>query len=417
MRFYFAYGSNMSLAQMCEGCPSAQLIGPALLRGYRLAFTRRSKVTFPGSGVADIVADPELVVWGAVFELSEDDVRALDRREGAGRAYERLEVDVQHWRDGTQHTYRCNTYAVIDKATPEIRPSPEYIRRLVSGAQECDIRVGYVRFLESLAVHGDGEYRSGLRVYPTKTREQARGRPLIKLPASYASEKGLGRQVAVVNRGRVAQADRYVDHDVDGGTCRLDQTLRHALGMPGRECYGAQIDVFSLSSRLRTIGFASPRVAVLPALAPSRLDVEKSIAVLHQSNIRQLGLTEGAVLRLAAVIKTGDRYSVQTCTRRVFGGSEVRVHRRGGGDDYPKATEIYLDRDARAELGITEYDPVTIYADVGSLFASRLVVYGVTLFLAALALNVYFPEGLTIGLAMLVTFVLIAIDIRSHIHY
>ncbi|MDQ3675844.1 MAG: hypothetical protein M3401_03420 [Actinomycetota bacterium] len=66
---------------------------------------------------------------------------------------------------------------------------------------------------------------------------------------------------------------------------------------------------------------------------------------------------------------------------------------------------------------------MTVGPDVGRLFASRLAVYGVTLFLGALALREAFKEGfstvgvVTIGLAVLFTVVLVLVDIRSRVRY
>ena len=39
---YFAYGSNLDAAQMRARCPSAKLLGAAILDGYRLGFAGQS---------------------------------------------------------------------------------------------------------------------------------------------------------------------------------------------------------------------------------------------------------------------------------------------------------------------------------------------------------------------------------------
>ena len=89
---YFAYGSNMDELEMGAHCPSAVCLGAARLDEHRLAFLRRSART--GTGVADVVSDPGATVWGAVWEIGEEDLVALDRKEGEGLAYARRETLV-----------------------------------------------------------------------------------------------------------------------------------------------------------------------------------------------------------------------------------------------------------------------------------------------------------------------------------
>ena len=52
---YFAYGSNLDAAQMRARCPSAKLLGAAILDGYRLGFAGQSAAW--GGGVATVVRD------------------------------------------------------------------------------------------------------------------------------------------------------------------------------------------------------------------------------------------------------------------------------------------------------------------------------------------------------------------------
>lgn len=54
---YFAYGSNLDGAQMRRRCPSARLVGAAILDGYRLGFAGQSAAL--GGGVATVVRDRE----------------------------------------------------------------------------------------------------------------------------------------------------------------------------------------------------------------------------------------------------------------------------------------------------------------------------------------------------------------------
>ncbi|KAG7293842.1 hypothetical protein NEMBOFW57_003902 [Staphylotrichum longicolle] len=73
-RLYFAYGSNLSLAQMAKRCPASYYIGRAVLPDYRWQINQR--------GYANVVAAPGSSVHGLVFELLDDDEARLDRNEG-----------------------------------------------------------------------------------------------------------------------------------------------------------------------------------------------------------------------------------------------------------------------------------------------------------------------------------------------
>lgn len=90
-RLYFAYGTNLNRDEMARRCPDAVPLCPARLAGYRLAFRGR-----PGAmGVADIEPCPGSEVMGALWELSDRDLAALDRYEGYPGFYGRMTVEVQ----------------------------------------------------------------------------------------------------------------------------------------------------------------------------------------------------------------------------------------------------------------------------------------------------------------------------------
>jgi gamma-glutamylcyclotransferase (GGCT)/AIG2-like uncharacterized protein YtfP len=142
---YFAYGSNMAGPVMDGACPEHRFLGPARLPGYRFAFMRRSVRT--GTGVADILPDPESSVWGALYELQRDRMDALDRKETLGSAYEHLDVVVLT-NDGASHN--AMAYSVIAKETVEVRPSLAYVDGLIQGARERSLPEDYLASLQAL---------------------------------------------------------------------------------------------------------------------------------------------------------------------------------------------------------------------------------------------------------------------------
>jgi gamma-glutamylcyclotransferase (GGCT)/AIG2-like uncharacterized protein YtfP len=74
MRLYFAYGSNMSPAQMAMRCPGARAVGSAQLSGWRFHVNTR--------GSASILPNEGSVVHGVVWRCSAAHFHALDKYEG-----------------------------------------------------------------------------------------------------------------------------------------------------------------------------------------------------------------------------------------------------------------------------------------------------------------------------------------------
>lgn len=74
---YFAYGSNLNLAQFEERCPHAEPVRALMLAGHKLVFR----------GVADIVPAKGRKVAGALYRITDHCEAALDRYEGWPRLY------------------------------------------------------------------------------------------------------------------------------------------------------------------------------------------------------------------------------------------------------------------------------------------------------------------------------------------
>jgi gamma-glutamylcyclotransferase len=128
---YFAYGSNMSAKEMARVCPNSKLLGPAILPGFRLAFTRRSIIR--KAGVADVVEDPLSSVWGALYLVDEMDIPALDIKEGYPRAYTRVECTVLQIPG--REPRKAFTYTVEERQSPNVRSTPGYWRMLEEGLE------------------------------------------------------------------------------------------------------------------------------------------------------------------------------------------------------------------------------------------------------------------------------------------
>jgi hypothetical protein len=64
---YFAYGGDMDFATLRARAGGAQVVSPARLEGYRLAFFGHNPVW--DSGMETLVADTKAETWGVLYRL------------------------------------------------------------------------------------------------------------------------------------------------------------------------------------------------------------------------------------------------------------------------------------------------------------------------------------------------------------
>jgi len=146
---YFAYGSNMSSAQLAAWDTPHRALGPAELPDHRLAFLRRS-IRWR-AGAADIVQAEGESVWGVLWELPFG-AAELDVKESAGTGYRRRPVKV--FLDGSP--VEAMAYEVIEKAPTELRPRREYVQLMIDGAREHGLPKAWLRRLQTEFPSKDG---------------------------------------------------------------------------------------------------------------------------------------------------------------------------------------------------------------------------------------------------------------------
>lgn len=152
---YFAYGSNLDFAQMKQRCPSARFAGVAKLPGRRLAFTRWSKGR--NGAVADAVPDPAAEVWGVVYEITAEDLLALDGYEGSApggsrNAYLRERCTV--WLNSEdQRPVEVEVYFAVPQENPGL-PSRDYRDQILRGARDWGLPPDDIaQVLEAIETH------------------------------------------------------------------------------------------------------------------------------------------------------------------------------------------------------------------------------------------------------------------------
>lgn len=140
---YFAYGSNLWLAQMKKRCPDSVLVGMAILPSYRWIINIR--------GYANVLpADPETSVYGLVYTLSPSDEERLDIYEGVSvGGYNKVMLDVHliagteaaanGWSKGLMDGREARCLVYIDPLSQLGPPKHEYIGRINRGLEDAKL--------------------------------------------------------------------------------------------------------------------------------------------------------------------------------------------------------------------------------------------------------------------------------------
>jgi gamma-glutamylcyclotransferase len=160
--WYFAYGSNLNTKAVAEWCRHHGHRAPAMKTGrsgvldnYRLCFPIFSE--YWGGGIADIVYDPGKYVAGALFDLTENDLKVLDQKVGrkvdaAGKelgVYKRIEVKVAPLARG--EPVMAITYQGINADRFHIPPTQHYMDSVIQGAYGYGLSMMWIAYLQSFS--------------------------------------------------------------------------------------------------------------------------------------------------------------------------------------------------------------------------------------------------------------------------
>lgn len=133
MRRYFAYGSNMNEQQMSlpNRAPNAKKVGVRELVDYEFFINER--------GVANIRKNEERRVFGIVFNISAEDEKNLDEREG-----------VQYGTNTQEYIPSLDAFCYVAANTIESHtPRANYLEKIVEAANHNEFPTEYIAELES----------------------------------------------------------------------------------------------------------------------------------------------------------------------------------------------------------------------------------------------------------------------------
>lgn len=160
--WYFAYGSNLNQRAVSEWCrhyghrpPNLKTARAAVLDNYRLSFPIFSE--YWGGGIADIEYDPGKYVSGALFNLTDAEMKVLDLKVGrhtdtTGREigiYKRLDVKVTPL--GKGDPVKAVTYQGVSVEKYHIPPTQHYMELVIQGAYSMGLSMMWIAYLKSFS--------------------------------------------------------------------------------------------------------------------------------------------------------------------------------------------------------------------------------------------------------------------------
>lgn len=152
---YFAYGSNMLAERLQARCPSARVVGAAVIRGgYELVFTKRS---VDGSGKAALVDAQRdrsaRDIYGVVYDIELGERDLLDRCEGDG--YLRHDEVTATVLAGAAVISATTYFANATRIEPGLQPYDWYMALTIAGAKQNALPQAYIGWLQDMPAVAD----------------------------------------------------------------------------------------------------------------------------------------------------------------------------------------------------------------------------------------------------------------------
>ena len=143
--YYFAYGSNMDIEQMKKRRCTFTSRELGILEGYSLIFNKASKNI--GEGYANIIPKNNSIVYGAIYEVSEDSLRNLDIFEGVNSGHYYRKTLPLKKRNGK--IVNVITYiACPEKVKNGINPTRKYLEHFIVSKDLLPTEY-YAKFVET----------------------------------------------------------------------------------------------------------------------------------------------------------------------------------------------------------------------------------------------------------------------------
>lgn len=131
---YFAYGSNLNHSQMEYRCPNAKYIKSHTLSDYKLCFSHKTNNSIYGH--ANIIKSKNSYVPGALWKITKNDEKELDKYEG---------VDYNYYSKHFFYIKRKKVLVYIQNVYYLKKPNSAYLHTIVKGYKNCELDIGYLK--------------------------------------------------------------------------------------------------------------------------------------------------------------------------------------------------------------------------------------------------------------------------------
>jgi hypothetical protein len=128
---------------MQRRCPSSRFVCVARLPDYQFGITRHSRLR--NCGTANIFPVIGKEVWGAVYDVCDEDLITLD---GFEDGYRREILPVYALNDGQAPIHVLVYVAELERNVP--LPNAEYKRLILEGAKHWNLPTHYLSLLEEI---------------------------------------------------------------------------------------------------------------------------------------------------------------------------------------------------------------------------------------------------------------------------
>ena len=140
---YFAYTTMIEPNRLKELAPGSDFLFVAHLPETQMIFPYRNGGKWKG-GLPSVKAEPGNTVWGAIFDVPQAELSALDIAEKEeGRVRTTLSAMD---RSGKRHAVETHVHA--ENGSKAHKPSSEYMRIVVAGSRHWQLPTGWIAGLE-----------------------------------------------------------------------------------------------------------------------------------------------------------------------------------------------------------------------------------------------------------------------------
>jgi len=142
--FHFGYGSNLSIKSVHEDLnPNARYVMKGFLPNYEVSWPMWSEEE--QSGYSGIMEAPGELVHGALYEMTEQELIAMDNLEDCYKGTYKRETFLVLGEDDKWHS--AELYRVIDPKGP-FPPARSYVEIMLAGARDLELDPEYVKKIE-----------------------------------------------------------------------------------------------------------------------------------------------------------------------------------------------------------------------------------------------------------------------------